>query len=343
LLFARFGWSIPLNTDAERALYDLRVIVAAPKVDQDPRVAMVVFTDDTLRRVEKRSPLDRKTLSDALRAIDAMKPKAIGIDILIDQPQAEDAELLATFKAMKTPTYLAYANNATNPEQIEVWQEEFLTKFQREAGTSGAVRSTSIRLRTDPDNVIRRWPAHPEGLPDLFSTALAPIRPEFKEYSRTIAWRLPKSEEYPVFSKLPIDLFASELAPAMQSQIEGRYVLIGGDILDLDDYETPMYRGNGQMMKGLEVHAHMLAQLLDGRMPRNVPGWALWLAAAGVVIAGGLTSLLEMRSWKLVLVLVGQLVFFAALPFFLQATNVDTLGVPRQAGASPGRSPSRPF
>ena len=328
LLFARYGWSIPLNMEGERALYDFRVILSAPKVDQDPRIAMVVYTDDTLKRVEKRSPLDRKTLADALRAIDRMNPKAIGIDILIDQPQAEDPELIETFRAMKTPTYLAYANNATNPEQIEVWQEEFLTQFLRQAGTGGVLKPTSIRLATDPDNVIRRWPAHPKQLPDLFATALAPIRPEFKEYNRAIAWRLPKSEEYPVFSKLPIDLFASELAPAMQSQIEGRYVLIGGDILDLDDYETPMYRGSGQMVKGLEVHAHLLAQLLDGRTPRGVPGWALWLAALGVVIAGGLTSLLEMRSWKLALVLIGQLFFFAALPFYLQATNVDTLGVP---------------
>jgi adenylate cyclase len=139
---------------------------------------------------------------------------------------------------------------------------------------------------------------------------------------------LPKSEEYPVFSKLPIDLFATDMASALRSEIEGRYVLIGGDILDQDDYETPLYRGSGQMTKGLEVHAHLLAQLLDGRMPRNIPAWALWMAALGVVVAGGLTALLEMRTWKLVLVLIGQLIFFAALPFYLQATDVDTLGLP---------------
>jgi adenylate cyclase len=328
LLFARFGWAIPLNLEGERALYDMRVILTAPKVDQDPRIALVVFTDETLKRVEKRSPLDRKTLADALTAIDAMNPKAIGIDILIDQTQREDPILIEAFRRMKTPTYLAYASNATNPEQIEVWQEEFLTNFIKQAGTGGAVRPTSIRLSTDPDNVIRRWPAHPRGLPDLFATSLAPFRPAFKDYQRSITFRLPKSEEYPVFSKLPIDLFASELAPAMRSQIEGRYVLIGGDIQDLDDYETPMYRGNGQMTKGLEVHAHLLAQLLDGRMPGQISGWSLWLAALFIVIAGGLTSLLEVRGGKLVLILIAQLIFFAALPFYLQANNVDTLGLP---------------
>jgi adenylate cyclase len=328
LLFARYGWMIPLNMEAERALYDVRVILTAPRVDQDKRIAMVVFNDETLRRVEKRSPLDRKTLADALRAIDGMGAKAIGIDILIDQPQAEDPELIETFRSLKTPTYLAYANNATNPEQIEVWQEEFLTRFMAQAGGGGVLKPTSIRLVNDPDNVIRRWPAHPDTLPALFATALAPIRPEFRDYNRSVAWRLPKSEEYPVFSKLPIDLFATDMASALRSEIEGRYVLIGGDILDQDDYETPLYRGSGQMTKGLEVHAHLLAQLLDGRMPRNIPAWALWMAALGVVVAGGLTALLEMRTWKLVLVLIGQLIFFAALPFYLQATDVDTLGLP---------------
>jgi adenylate cyclase len=327
LLFARFGWSIPLNVEGERALYDMRVSLTAPQVDQDKRISLVVFTDDTLKRVEKRSPLDRKTLAHALTAIDAMNPKAIGIDILIDQPQQEDPLLIEAFRRIKTPTFVAYASNATNPEQIEVWQEEFLTGFLRRAGT-GAVKPTSIRLATDPDNVIRRWPTHPAGLPDLFATALAPFRPEFKAYQRAIAFRLPKSEEYPVFSKLPIDLFASELAPAMRPEIEGRYVLIGGDIKDLDDYATPTFRGNGQMVKGLEVHAHLLAQMLDGRMPRQIPGPALWLAALCVVIAGALTSLLEVRSWKLVLILLGQAAFFALLPFYLQSSGVDTLDLP---------------
>ena len=64
---------------------------------------------------------------------------------------------------------------------------------------------------------------------------------------------------------------------------EGRYVLIGGDINDLDDYATPMTRFTGRMMKGLEVHAHMLAQQLDGRMPAADPG-------LGPVAGGGRCS-----------------------------------------------------
>ena len=59
LLFARFSWSVPLADDAERMFYDVRALIAAPHVDQDQRVTMVVYTDETLAATGKRSPLDR--------------------------------------------------------------------------------------------------------------------------------------------------------------------------------------------------------------------------------------------------------------------------------------------
>jgi adenylate cyclase len=328
LLFARYSWEIPLAKDAERGLYDLRLLETAERVDQDDRIVLVVYTDETLEALAKRSPLDRKMLAQALQKLDAMNPKAIGIDILIDQPQAEDPILIDAFRAMKTPTYLAFASNATNPDYMKVWQEEFLRSFLGQL-RPGPVKPASIMLEPDlEDGVIRSWPVQPKSLPPLLAPAMAPIRPGFRDYTRSIAFRLPRSEEYPVFSKLPIDLFATDMAAALRPQVEGRYVLIGGDIQDMDDYETPMTRVDGRLTKGLDIHAHLLAQLLDGRMPRAIPSWSLWAVAFAVVVAGGLTSLLEVRSWKLALVLVGQAIFFVTLPFYLQWINVDTLGLP---------------
>jgi adenylate cyclase len=325
VLVARFGWDLPLARDAERALYDMRVVMTAPQVDQDPRIQMIVYTDETLARVEKRSPLDRRTLAQTLQLIDGMGAKSIGIDIIVDQPQAEDPLLIQTLRGMKTPTYLAFASNKYNPDQMQVWQEEFLRDLLRQVAPA---RPTSIRVRPDQDNVIRRWPDQPRDLPPLFATALSPVHPEFRDYHRAIAWRLPATVDYPVFSKLPIDLFVGDLGAAMRGQVEGRHVLVGGDIQDLDDYETPLTRSSGQLMKGLEVHAHMLAQQLDGRMPGAMPGFTLWLAAAFVVAAGALTALLDERGWKLALILVGQLIFFFVLPFGLEKIPVDTLGLP---------------
>jgi adenylate cyclase len=329
LWLARASWELPLAGDAERALYDLRHFrTAAIAEEQDPRIVLVTYDEDTLRLLEKRSPLDRAMLARALRAIDAMNPQAIGIDILIDQPQREDSELLQAFRSLRTPTFLGFASSSANEAQIDYEQEQFLRGFLGELrGTR--VRPASIRMETDlHDNVVRRWPQLREGLPPFLSNAMAAAHPEFRTYTRSIDFRLQRNRDDPAFVNLPIH-FVVEFPEAARAMIEGRYVLIGGNILDVDDYETPFTRfTGGRWTKGVEVHAQMLAQQLDGRMPAPVPLWALWAAAVLAVAAGAFSSLLEIRGWKLALAVAVQLAAIAALPFWLQAIGVDTLDLP---------------
>jgi adenylate cyclase len=332
LVLARYSWQLPLASDAERALYDIRFNRSAEAVGQDPRILLVTYNDQTLIQLGKRSPLDRKMLADALKALDAMKPKAIGIDMLFDQPQAEDPLLLETFHRMKTPTFVGFAALAENPDQIEYEQEQFLRRFIA-AASRGPVKAASIKLEPDAaDGVIRRWPIQRGELPPLLSNALEPSRPDFLRYHRSIDFRLARNPDEPVFPELAIDFVAIDFGGTppdeLRRMVAGRYVLIGGNINDLDDFETPMSRLTGRWTKGIEVHAHMLAQLLDGRMPAAIPGWALWAAALAAIAAGGLTSLLEIRGWKLALVLAGQLAALAFLPFYLQSIDVDTIDLP---------------
>jgi adenylate cyclase len=328
LLAARFSWQLPLTGDAERALYDIRFVRSAPRVAQDPRIVLVTYDDQTLRQLGKRSPLDRRLLAQTLAVLDTLHPKAIGIDILFDQPQAEDPLLLATFKRMRTPTWVAYADASENPDQIEYEQQQFLRAFLRSARTA-SVRPASIKLEPDfEDDVARRWPVQRGNLPPELANAMAgPVHPEFARYSRSIAYRLPAEPDRPVFANFGIDTVPL-LGGALKDQIEGRYVLIGGNIKDQDDYETPMSRRSGGWIKGIEVHAHMLAQQLDGWLPPGVPGIVLWLIALAVVAAGGFSSLVEARGWRLAGLLLVQLLLFAALPFLLQSNGIDTLGLP---------------
>lgn len=341
LYLARYDWQVPLLSDAERALYDWRFYSkAAVEPGQDPRITLIVYNDDTLRQLGKRSPLDRRMLARALRALDRMHPRAIGIDILFDQPQAEDGELIQAFRAMRTPTFLAFATHAANPDQVEDWQEAFLRDFMHQVA-AGPVRPASIKLEPDlEDGVIRRWTRQDPGLPPLLSNAMTRAHGEFRHYAGGVDFRLPADREAGRFPKLSIELFAQlesgelpadardAVAAGLAEQIRGRYLLIGGDIHDLDDFETPMTRFGLGWTKGLEVHAQMLAQQLDGRMATPIPSWALWLAALAIVAAGGLTSALELRRWLLALVLVAQLALIALLPFQLQAMHLDTLSLP---------------
>jgi adenylate cyclase len=339
LYVARYDWQVPLLSDAERALYDLRFSSRAERVAPDRRIALVVYNDDTLDQLRKRSPLDRRMLARALRALDRMGPRAIGIDILIDQVQDEDEELIQAFRSMRTPTWLAFASHATNPDKIDARQEQFLRDFLRRIGP-GRVRPASIKLEPDlQDGVVRRWSRPDSSLPPILSNAMTAANPAFRGFSGSLDYRLPADGEdhfYKVSIETLAQLESDELpaearaiiAAEFAGNIRGRYILIGGDIRDLDDFETPMTRFTGNTTKGLEIHAQMLAQQLDGRIPAPIPNWALWLAALAVVAAGGLTSALELRRWVLAIVLLVQLALIGYTPFLLQAVHVDTIDLP---------------
>ncbi len=342
ILFARYSWempisipgvgrTIPIATDAERALFDLREVTSerSRKVAQDERIILISYTQDTLRATEKRSPLDRALLARALGYIDKMGAKAIAIDILVDQPQAEDDQLIAASKRMQTPVWLAYATRATAAMEVEQWQQDFMDRwFAQLAGTR--VRPASVRFEPDSDNVLRRWPSLPPGVATFLPIAVTGARPDFS-YQGSIDFRLPANPDRPVFANMPIDLFADpSTAPLLTEQVKGRIVLIGGDLPDLDQFETPATRvlTGYPTMSGLEAHATMTAQLLDLRLPRPAGPVSLWALAILVVLCGAFTAMLDVRPWVVALVILGQLIFFAAAPFFFEWNGIDTYGLP---------------
>ena len=341
LYVARYSWDLPLAADAERALYDVRFRSNAnTAAGVDPRITLVVYNDGTLEGLRKRSPLDRRTLARALVALDRLEARAIGIDILIDQVQDEDAELVSAFQQMRTPTYLGFTTSEASPVQMEPQQEAFLRSFLATVGPGARLRPASIKIMGDTDDVMRRWPERDSRLPTLLANAMTADHPEFRHYAGSIDFQLP-ADGTSRFNKISIEALASLGAPDLPAEVRqaleagfrdavrGRYILIGGDIRDLDDFETPTTGiSGGRYTKGIEVHAQMLAQQLDGRMRNPVSPAMLWLAAIILVIAGGLTAAFELSGWRLAIVLVIQIGIIAFLPFQLHAMNVETLDLP---------------
>jgi adenylate cyclase len=186
LYLAHADWELPLAGDAERALYDLRFEATAKTLEQaDNRIVLLVYNDDTLRDLGKRSPLDRHMLAQALRTLDAMQPRAIGIDILIDQAQPEDGELINTFRALRTPTYLAFATHAANQAQVADWQEGWMRGFFGSVGPH-RLQPASIRVGPDlADGVVRRWTLPDPQLPvPLLANAMTPAHRGFADRLR---------------------------------------------------------------------------------------------------------------------------------------------------------------
>lgn len=337
LFIAFSSWRLPLLRDAEAALYDLRAANFAPPTDTDKRVTLVVYTADTNRATGQISPVDRTILAKALTQIDALGAKGIGIDVLFDSPQDDDDLLRASLKGMKTPVYLAFADNRTNPEAITYEQEQDLKAFIKSAGTT-KVRPASILLETDTDNVARRWPRQYAGLPPLLSLALtqgsSDADPRFASFTGPIRYRVPSASDRPVFDKIPIDLVADpETAPLVADAIRGRYVLIGGDFSDFDQFDTPFTRTGNPVtgetrMIGVEVHASMLAQLLDKAWKARPPMAVKVLAAVLVVLLGALTAAAQIRTWLLAIGVVVQFGAFLAVPFLVERAGFDTLDLP---------------
>jgi adenylate cyclase len=330
LLIARFSWTMPGVEEIERVLYDLRATYAMPLEDEDERITIVTYEEETLLNTGVRSPLDRAILARALTALDAMEPRAIAIDILIDQPTANDDTLVDALNAMRTPTYLAYVTPENNPNlQLQPRQVDFIADFHRRV-TNPLVLPTSVKLEADSDNVVRSWPEQPEGLPPLMANSLAPGHDAYRTHRGSVTYRRPAFQNGAVFTKLPIDFFGEpEEASFMAEFVAGRYILVGTDIPDIDRFETPRTRLRGDPpIAGVEVHAHLLAQMLDGVMLRAVPNWALWATAMLVVLAGALTSLSDLRLWKLGVLIILQAAFLVLVPFILHRAGTDTQTLP---------------
>jgi adenylate cyclase len=340
LLLARYGWGfsadseLPVVSPAERAMYDARATLHARNkaVEQDPRVVMVVFNDQTLAQVRKRSPLDRGLLAKALTALDGMGAKAIGIDILFDQPQDEDDALVAALRGMKTPVAVGYANVATNEGSIEYDQEKFLQSFLERLEGSNA-KPASVRL-SNQFGATRVWPEIRPDLPPVLGRRMLAEAGDPKHtlpgYTGAINYRVTRDESQPLFSELPIEtLIDPAVAPYLKPAIEGRYVLIGGDIVDTDRVATPVSEFLGTPQPpGLQAHAEMIAQMLDNKaLPRPLPV-SLWAFALLFVLMAVLTGLLEWGSWRIYVLLGAQFAVMLGIPFALQFNGVDTYGLP---------------
>lgn len=328
---ARYAWRVPLVVDAERALYDLRIWALTPHRDQDARVVLVTYDDNVLATTGKRSPVDRQLLASALTRLDAMGARSIGIDILIDQPQPEDDALAAAMAAMRTPTYLAFANATTSADSVKPWQEAYQRSFLSRLGPR--VQPASVRLEADLDNVIRSWPERQAGDPPVLVDRMMGMVHSGLGSGDSIVFRLPANADQRLFQTIPIDTFAG---PALETEIgvrmiggkiAGRHVLIGGDISDVDIFDTPMTRLTGRSMTGLEIHALLLVQAMDGVHAPSPAPIALWLLAFIVVALAAVHGYGDFGVWNVPL-LIAELAALMAAPFGLQAIGFDTQSLP---------------
>jgi len=260
---------IAFLTTANRFLADWEIAALAGPAPQSPDIVIVAITEDTLKQFPYRSPIDRKFLADLLTTLAARDPRAIGLDVLFDQPTepAKDAALRNTLRSLKVPVIVSYTDNpAVVTDDQRAYLDDFVPPRLRAYAT----------LATDQFDTARWvYPGHvgADGryIPGFARALAAAVGVKTAPTLVDIAWHGRPSPDVPAFREYPADVVGSLPADWFKNKI----ILIGTDLSLTDRHRTPfstVFEGQEAMMPGVLIHAHSLAQFLEGRGPPSV-GW----------------------------------------------------------------------
>lgn len=262
-------------------------------------VALVLIDDASLEKYG-RWPWKRSLLAQVVRAAGAGRPKALGLDILLSEPEdeANDGDLEQAIKDSGNAVLVA---KITNSAQGRLWFEP-LPRFARSAVAVGHAQAT-----LGPDSICRSVPAKElslEGPRWAFALEVARVarRKTLEDNGREL--RIGEQEiptigrpsqaigagiesEPPRF--VLID-YRGQLAPGEASppfpavsvedllhgrtkdQLQGKAVLIGFASTEISDrIATPV---SGKLpMPGVEIHANLLDTILARTSLRPLSGW----------------------------------------------------------------------
>ena len=274
---------LPFVGAVERWAEDLRVATLSPPEGPHPDIVVISVTEDTLAQLPYRSPLDRQILAVLLRALAGKGVRAVGLDVLFDQPteKAKDMLMKAVLKSLGIPVVVAVAGPGDGlTERQTVHLDGFV---------AGLTRGHAYLPKDGAGTVRRTHPGRPfngtfvRGLAPALAAELGATVPEA---SIPIAFRMGGDGDTPAFRIFPIHT-VPHLPPAW---LDGKVVLIGSDLPGTDRHRTPLTAADGKSMAGVVIHAHILAQLLDGRRapgtgPAGQFAVVLALAVLGILFA----------------------------------------------------------
>jgi adenylate cyclase len=276
---------IAFLTFADRFLGDWEIAALTAPGPQSPDIVVVAVTEDTLKQFPYRSPIDRHFLAELLKTLAARGPRAIGLDILFDQPTEpdKDKELSDTLRSLTVPLKVSYTDNLglVSDEQRK-YLDEFVPLRLRALAT----------LATDQFDTVRwTYPGHTLANGTYlmsFARALAAVVGHDSPAKLVdIAWHGRPSPDVPAFRQ-----YGAELVGALPPEwFKDKIVLIGTDLTLIDRHRTPfstIYAGDEGMLPGVVIHANSLAQILEGRPPPSIGRWGNFIIVLGCGILGAM-------------------------------------------------------
>ncbi|HXQ51663.1 MAG TPA: adenylate/guanylate cyclase domain-containing protein [Stellaceae bacterium] len=281
--------TVAFLTQAERFVEDLRVATLLPPEPQDPDIVIAAINEDTLQLFPYRSPVDRAFLSNLLKALEQRQPRAIAMDILLDQSTepTKDAELKETIANLKVPVVVSYTSN---PEIVDDKQLAYLNQFipAKDRVAAEIASDTFGTARWIIPEVEQR-----DGttMPGFARGLLAKVGVETPNVQPEMVWHGRPDRQTP-----PFKIFPSHLVPVLPpAWVKDKIVLIGEVVSLTDRHRTPfssVYGGNEGSLPGIEIHANAVSQLLNHRPPRNLGiGAEIMVVLVMALVGAGLGGL----------------------------------------------------
>src|SRR5205823_2399257 len=264
-----------------------------------PDVALVLIDDASLERYG-RWPWKRSLLARVVRAASAERPKALGLDILLSEPEDEsdDRELAV---ALQDAGNAVLVGKIGNSPEGRLWVEP-MTLFAEKAiavghaqaalGPDSICRSVPVRelslegprwaFALEVARVARGAPLEDDGrevrvggrrIPAVQTSSHAAIAGAEFESPRLLLidyrGQTAPGETSPAFSAVSVvDLLEGKTG----GQLQRKAVLIGFGSAEIGDrIPTPV---SGRLpMPGVEIHANLVDAILAGRSLRPLNGW----------------------------------------------------------------------
>jgi adenylate cyclase len=278
-----------------------------------PPVVIAGITPETLARFPYSSPIDRGFLADLIDRLAADHAAAIGLDVLLDRPTepAKDAALQRAIRRRDVPVVvITLAPETPSPPE----RRQFLARF-----VDGARTGTANLARDRFDDMVRiHVPRHPATRQLSFPAGIAAaLGVDVPAAPFPIAWQRARTgRTFPVYP-------AETVALLPPSWIAGKAVLIGSMVPGSDEHRT-LASAFGPPSFGVEIHAQVLAQLLEGSAHPALPAWIEPLAAAGMAAAGTAAGLL-LTGYALAGSVAGLILLFLAAVLGAYAAGLPLL------------------
>jgi adenylate cyclase len=299
-------WGSPAIESTDHWTGDIRARMQARDVaGEHDKITLVLIQEPLMEAELVRSPLRRDLIAAILTNTAAAKPRAIGLDIIIDQKGQGDEALIRAIRAATasgTPVVLTnIIPNVTSPN-LPKRRLDAQAAFIEAAGQPPVghpylfvERDGVVRTRIPPGGAFEERDSFAAVLARAGGASDASLaRFAAPDTARRIDW-LRRPNGMAPFPIVPASLLAGDAfdpTGPTAALLRDRIVIVGVDLDDVDRHRTPLTADVKRTLPGAEVHAHILAQILDNRhrtLLPLLPAFALTFVTAVVGILIGWT------------------------------------------------------